>query len=195
MKLLGAIFCMIFLANSFRLAAADRRSSPKSHRPQGSCEFSDVQFVKLTNDRRSYVLTVRSLGRECRSAVIIADISNASGRSVWREALRLTTFEGVDPAQISFNPSREQVRRIVQTWASIEKTGEAPIWRRGAIRPQTSSAGDPTVYLTSLDRADYERIRRAREPMICVPIGPETGHCIAALPRSRKVTVFMMRGV
>jgi hypothetical protein len=152
-----------------------------------------MQFVKLANDRQPYVLTVRSLGRECRSANIMADISYASGRSIWREALRLTTFEGGDTAHASFNPSRAHVRRIVQTWASIENTGEAPAWMRDAERPKASSTGDPTVYLTTLGRADYERIRRAREPMVCVPIGPETGHCIATL--RRKVTVFMMRGV
>jgi len=188
-RLFNAMLCMTLLPGPFGLAAAEGRASLNAHREQGSCEFSHVQFVKLANDRPSYVLTVRSFGRDCRSANIMADISSEPGRSAWREALRLATFEGSDTAQVS----RSQVRRIVQSWASIENTGEAPAWMKGAIRPK--AAGDPTVYLTTLERPDYERIRRAREPMICVPIGPETGHCVAALPRSRKVTVFLMRGV
>lgn len=189
----GAILCMTLLASPFGLAAADGRASHNASGQQGSCEFSRVQLVKLTNDRRPYVLTVRSLGRDCRSANIMTDISSASGRSAWREVLRLATFEGGDPAHASSHPSRAQVRRIVQTWASIENSGEAPAWMGHAIRPKASSTGDPTVYQTSLGRADYERIQRASKPMVCVPIGPETGHCIATV--RRKIRVFMTRGV
>ena len=188
-----AILCMTLLASPLGFAAVDGRALQNASGQQASCEFSRVQLVKLTNDRRPYMLTVRSLGRDCRSTNIMTDISSASGRSVWREALRLTIFEGGDPALASPNPSRAQVRRIVQSWASIENSGEAPAWMGDSIRPKVSSAGDPTVYLTSLGRGDYERIRRAREPMVCVPIGPETGHCIASV--RRKVTVFMTRGV
>ncbi len=189
MKLLRAMLCMTLLTSLTGLAAGKAREPLNAHRQQGSCEFSHKQFVKLANDRPSYLLTVKSFGRECRSANIMADISYPPGRSVWREALRLTTFEDVDTPHIS----TVHVRRIVQTWASVENTGEAPPWTRQNVRPK--AAGDPTIYLTTLARADYERIRKAREPMICVPIGPETGHCLAALPRLNKVTVFIMRGV
>lgn len=185
--------CVAVVASPFGSSAAEGRAAMNADRHKASCEFSHVQLVRLSNNRQPYVLTVRSLGRKCRFASIMADISDASGRSVWREALRLTTFEGGDPADASFNPSRAHVRRIVQNWASIENTGQAPAWMQNAVRPKASSVRDPTVYLTSLGRADYERVRRAHEPMVCVPIGPETGHCIAAL--RRKVTVFMTRGI
>jgi len=188
-----AILCLTLLASPFGFATVDGRVSHNASRQQGSCEFSRVQLVRLTNDHRPYVLTVRSLGRDCGSVSIMTDISSASGRSAWREALRLTTFQGGEPPHDSSNPSRAQVRRIVQTWASIENSGEAPTWMGDSIRPKASSTGDPTVYLTSLERSDYERIRRAREQMVCVPIGPEIGHCIVSV--RRKVTVFMTRGV
>jgi hypothetical protein len=195
MKLFGAILSMVCLASSPGLAATERHTLLNAHRAQGSCEFSHVRVVKLTNNRHPYVLTVRSFGLECRSTAIMADIS-LSGRSIWREALRLTAFQGGGPSSsITFNPSRTRERSLVRNWASIENTGQAPTWLRGAIGPQPMFAADPTVYLTTLRRAEYERVRRALEPMICIPIGPGTGHCIAALPRTGHITVFIVRGV
>jgi hypothetical protein len=120
----------------------------------------------------------------------MSDISDHEGRTVWREGLRLNTFEGAES-----HLSAARVRELVRRWWTIENTSDAPRWSKGSVRPQSKSSDDQTVYLTTLRREDYEAIRNAREQMVCVAIGPETGHCMAVVPRTNRVTVFLLRGL
>ena len=154
------------------------------------CDFSKVQSVRFSRVLPAYRLSVRSVGSKCKAITIISNVSDVRGRTVWREGLRLPAFNGGDD---HVSPAR--VREIVRTWSTIENTGDAPPWERTSIRPKWTSGKDPTVYLTVLRRGDYAAIRKARAPMACVPIGPETGHCIAAVPRTGRLIVFFIRGV
>jgi hypothetical protein len=42
---------------------------------------------------------------------------------------------------------------------------------------------------------DGGRIRAAHEPMLCIPIGPESAHCIAMDPSTRTLVELLSRGV
>lgn len=181
----------VFLVGTFMPvtgSCAASRASDSQRQP--SCDFSKVQTVRFSRDRPAYLLSVRSVGRKCESVTIISNVSDVRGRTVWREGLRLTALERDED-----HDSPARVQDIVRTWSTIENTGNAPPWEPTSIGPESTSTEDPTVYLTVLRRGDYAAIRNARAPMACVPIGPETGHCIAAVPRTGRMTVFLIRGV
>jgi hypothetical protein len=182
----AAFFMMACCIPEVAARSCGVHASPHQH----SCVFSKSQSVRLSQAHSPYRLSARSVGSRCDALTIISDISERQGRSVWREGLRLSTLEG---AQHHLSAAR--VRKLVQRWWTIENTGDAPMWSKGSVRPRPRSNADQTIYLTTLSHEDYEAIRNAREPMICVPTGPETGHCMAVLPRTKRVTDFLMRGV
>jgi hypothetical protein len=79
----------------------------------------------------------------------------------------------------------------VENWSAIKNTGDPPAWDAGAAPPPSGA----TQYETKLDRARYSRIRAAAEQMLCVPVGPETGHCLAMDAYTGRLVEFLSRGV
>jgi hypothetical protein len=143
-----AFFVMACCVPEVATAGSRVHASPHRH----SCAFLKARSVRLSKAPSPYRMSARSVGSWCDTVTIMSDISDREGRSVWREGLRLSTFEG---AERHVSPAR--VRELVRRWSTIENTGDAPMWSKGSARPQPRSIDDQTVYLTTLRREDYEQ--------------------------------------
>jgi len=89
----------------------------------------------------------------------------------------------------------EHVVGEVENWISIENTADAPVWPGTGSRDTKPSPTAAPQYETKLDRHRYERIRARRAPMLCIPIGPESAHCIAMDPSTKEPVEFFARGI
>lgn len=139
-------------------------------------------------------LTVRATGRDCAHAWIVTTLRSAKGAPLWRERYFLGAVENDRlPGEPAPPVAFEHVIAVVEHWASTENTAEAPLWPAGA--PRLSSRRDGAQVATRLPRGRYERIRAAAEPMLCLPVGSETGHCLAVDPASAKWVELLVRGV
>jgi len=168
----------------------------RATKPGRACERTLVRKVAISDPARPDTLTVRATGPSCAQALIAVTLRSAAGRRLWSEQAFLGAVEsarlpGEAPAgEVSF----EQVIAAVEGWVSLEATQDAPAWPRGAGSLPAGPGPGPTQYETRLDHGAYERIRAAREPMLCIPVGPEAAHCVARDPASGKLVAFLGRG-
>lgn len=188
-----AIVAGLVLALSLCQAGAARAGVSPHVRGRG-CERSYERQVTFSNGLRADTLTVRATGPTCGRVSIVVTLRDASHRLLWNERTYLGQVESDRlPNEPAEDVTFEHVIAVVEHWVSVENTSEAPPWPGGAAR--VAQSPPTTQYDTKLDRPRYERIRAARAAMVCIPIGPESAHCIAIDPATRKPVELLGRGL
>jgi len=164
--------------------------------PGKACERAHVRRLVLSDPAHPDTLTVRATGPSCQAAKIIVTLRSAAGRTLWSEQVFLSGVEfGLSPDEPGPEITFEFVTGAVETWVSLEQSSEAPPWPGPGPAPLGPPAPGQLEYDTKLDRAQYERIRAAHAPMLCIPVGPEAGHCIARDPATGRLVEFFGRGL
>jgi hypothetical protein len=193
--------CWVVLATAFALAlaAAGERTAAAAVRPLKpgrACERTQVRKLPLTGAAQPDILTVRATGASCGQAWIVVTVRAAGGRALWTDRAFLGAVESARLPGEAAAPevTFEQVIAAVEGWVSVENTRDAPAWPNGKPTPASGQQPGSTQYDSPLDRARYERIRAAQEPMLCIPVGPEAAHCVAMDPASRRLVAFLGRG-
>jgi hypothetical protein len=186
-----AIVASLILALSLCQAPPATASVSPLVRGRG-CERTYVRHLTFSDSARADMLAVRATGPSCGRASIVVTLRDASRRLLWNERTYLAQVEsGRLPNEPADDVPFEHAIAVVEHWVSVETTSEAPPWPDGA----SGRAQPGTQYDTRLDRPRYERIRAARAAMVCIPIGPESAHCIAIDPATRKPVEFLGRGL
>lgn len=163
--------------------------------PGKACERTRTVPVALSDAPPPLRLTVRATGPSCARARIMVTLS-AGARRRWTEQAYLSAVEsGRSPDEPGPEVTFEHVIAVVEHWTSVEPTSSAPPWPEGATALPATSGTDITQYETKLPRDRYLSLRGAGGRMLCVPQGPESAHCLAIDPASRKVVEFFARGV
>jgi len=168
--------------------------------PGKACERIQVRRLAFSDPARPDALTVRATGPSCAAARIIVTVRDARGRTLWSESAFLgAVTDGRLPGEPAPDVTFESVIGAVETWVSVETSSDAPAWPPAfpnlAAATAATPASDRTLYDTRLSRARYEAIRAAREPMLCVPEGPESAHCIAKDPTTGRLVEVLSRGL
>jgi len=167
--------------------------------PGKACERTQVRRLALSDPARPDTLTVRATGPSCQAALVVVTLRNAAGRILWSEQAVLSIvdfdrFPDEPGPEITF----EFVIGAVENWVSLEQASDAPPWPGRGPAPGDAPLGPPppgeVQYDTKLDSAPYERIRAGHGRMLCMPVGPQAGHCIAKDPASGRIVEFFGRG-
>ena len=153
------------------------------------------RYVRFSGARPD-LLTVKATGPTCARARIIVTIRTATHRRIWNEEAYISLVERGDfPPKGDPDITLEHVTGEVENWISYENTAEAPVWPGTSSRETKPSPTAAPQYETKLDRRRYERIRATRSSMLCIPIGPESAHCIAVDPSTKEPVEFFGRGI
>jgi hypothetical protein len=188
-----AVVASLVLALSICQPAAAKPGVSPLVRGRG-CERSHERQLTFSKSARADTLAVRATGPSCGRVSIVVTLRDGSHRLLWNERTYLAQVESDQlPGEPANDVPFEHVIAAVEHWVSVENTSEAPPWPDGASRSGRPQPG--TQYDTKLDRRRYERIRAARAAMVCIPIGPESAHCIAIDPATRKPVEFLGRGL
>jgi len=162
--------------------------------PTKACERTLSRHLSFSGSHPD-TLTIKATGPTCARAKLIVTLWTAAHRLIWKEETYLSLVErGESPKPGDPDVTFEHVIGSVENWVSYENTSSAPAWPGGAPRVTTPSPNAALQYDTKLDRHRYERIRAAGTLMLCIPIGPESAHCIAMDPIARTPVELFGRG-
>lgn len=163
--------------------------------PQG-CHQTLVRRAALSGRGRPDIIVVRAAGASCTAARISVVVRDATGRTLWfEESYARPVVDDRGPDEPGPALTFQRLEGLVNGWISLEKTSQAPAWPAEAETLPASVGQDPTQRQTTLKRPAYERIRAAREPMLCVVQGPESAHCIARDPASGRLVELFSGGI
>jgi hypothetical protein len=162
-----------------------------------ACQRTHSQALTFSNPARpdTLVVSARSTRADCKDTKVTVVVRNAAGRMIWTESAVLSLVDfGRFPDEDGVELSPGDVARAVDNWVSIEKASDAPPWSTQAAA-LVAPSDDPQQFDTALSQAAYLRIRAAGGPMLCIGVGPESAHCIAIDPATRKPAVLFNRGL
>jgi hypothetical protein len=191
----GAVVAAFILSlSTYQTAIADGGVSALV--PGKACERAVVRKLVFSHGGPPDTLIVRATGPTCMHAKIVVTLRTASRHTIWTEwaylsVVEFTQFPDEEVPEVTF----EHVIGVVENWVSVENSSEAPAWPDGISSLAEVPASGLTQYDTKLNRRRYERIRAAHEPMLCIPIGPESAHCIAMDPSTQTLVELLSRGV
>lgn len=184
-------------AQAFRICAdgtSHSRATVSTVRPGRGCERRYERIFSFDREKPGRLI-VQAYGSSCRRATISVTVTKAGGSVIWREATALNlVLEGELASQTDSEIPFERVIGLVENWVSIEPLATAPVWPPAAPHP----AGDPQQNLqveSQLDPQRYERLRLEPGRMLCIPVGPETAHCVAFDRATAATVVLFTRGV
>ncbi len=124
-------------------------------------------------------LTVEALadGPRCAQAVIILVIRNSKGEPLWIDASKASSV-----AIFTQNPpaNAKAMATSLKQWITqndaMKKTSALPEWEPGANQPIAGEfpfyPGDGMIY------GDYNKLRKANQPMFCYVSGIESAACL-----------------
>lgn len=155
------------MAAAIALVAAPTAASACTH---------EVQTTEKAADGRSYTLRARSSGADCTTANIELALLGPAGAPVFQMQRKPADMAMLFPEK----PSATEMQAGLGEWAGgILKhvsTSQLPGWAADGWMKSAdiSFAFQPE----GLSRADYEALRKAARPMLCVQQGSESFACV-----------------
>jgi hypothetical protein len=188
------VAALILSLSTYQTAIADGGVSALV--PGKACERTVVRELVFSHRRPTDTLIVRATGPTCTHAKIVVTLRTASRQTIWTEwaylsVVEFAQFPDEEVPEVTF----ERVIGVVENWVSVENSSEAPAWPDGISSLAEVPASGLAQYDTKLNRQRYERIRAAHQPMLCIPIGPESAHCIAMDTSTQTLVELLSRGV
>lgn len=160
------------------------------------CERDHSRAIRFSNSEHADNLTVRASGASCNNVKITVTLRAAHGQVLWSEwsYFNLIKFDRF-PNEPGQRITLEDVIAATENWVSLATTSNAPAWPRGAAQPLSSSKDDIAQYETKISKERNEQFRHSNIPLICIPIGSESGHCIVMDKAIGRAIVMYDQGV